>query len=38
LKALKRHKEDPEQYGVPPTPNQCKGIILKFTDDEEEKM
>jgi len=31
-------KENPEKYGDTPTPEQCKGMILKLIDDEKEKM
>lgn len=31
-------KEDPEHYGDTPPPEACKGMILKFIDDEKEKL
>jgi len=34
----KEAKQDPEHYGDTPTPEQCKGMILKLIDDEKEKM
>jgi len=31
-------KRDPEHYGDTPTPEKCKGMILKLIGDEKEKM